>query len=212
MDGSSRKNDEKLSPLEIYGDVRRISRIFFFFSIVILASMVSSIFILFSNNDITQIIIVVAAMPLVLVGMYFSARRAFEPATIFLSTILFVMITLISTSGNGIHHLGNLGFPAILILSSLVIRKKTLVFLTGFAIVCVAWLVFGELLGLYTPQAWEHSVPGDFYSVAMILIATTVMVRLIVESLYESRRETQKERASASAPRSAWPTMPCTTP
>jgi diguanylate cyclase (GGDEF)-like protein len=193
MDGSSKKNDEKLSPLEIYGDVRRISRIFFFFSIVILVSMVSAIFILFSNHDIIQIAIVVATIPLVLVGMHFTARRAFEPATIFLAVILFLLITIISTSGNGIHHLGNLGFPAILILSSLVTRKKTLVFLTGFAIVCVAWLVFGELLGLYTPKTWQHSVPGDFFSIAMILIATTVMVRLIVESLYESRRETQKE-------------------
>jgi len=55
------------------------------------------------------------------------------------------------------------------------------------------WLVFGELAGLYTPAPLERSVPGDFVTVTVLLIATAFMVRLLTESLFQSSLEVQKE-------------------
>jgi diguanylate cyclase (GGDEF)-like protein len=180
-------------PLYIYGDIQRITRIFFIFTILILVSLMGGIIILVLNGNILQAFFLTAGLPLVGVGVFFISRKKFENAAIFLAIILFSLITLVSTFGLGIHHISNLGFPAILIVASMVIRKRTLVFLTLYAIACDAWLVFGELSGAYTPEPLGKSVIGDFFSVTIILIATAIMVRMLTEAVFQSSLEVQKE-------------------
>ncbi len=68
-----------------------------------------------------------------------------------------------------------------------------MVVLTIFCMLCVAWLVFGDVYGLYTPNQVVHSVPGDFFSTSLILVATAVMVRLISEAMFKSNRRLQQE-------------------
>jgi diguanylate cyclase (GGDEF)-like protein len=193
MNGFSRKIKDGSSPLNFYGDVQKISRIFSFLSITILVSLTIEFILLYLSTDFIQAAFVGGSIPLVLISLYLISKREFEKTALFLVITLFLLITIISTSQLGIHHIANLGFPAILIVASLVIRKKTLYFLTAFAILCAAWLVFGELLGLYTPKVLVRSVPGDFFSVAIIFIATALMVRLLTESLYQSGLDVQKE-------------------
>lgn len=193
MNDPSPNHKAGFSPLNIYGDIQRITRLFYFFAVLILVSISAGIIILLLSKDNLQAAFLGITLPLVFIGFVFISRKEFEKAAIFLALILFLMITIVSTSGLGIHHISNFGFPAILIVASLVIRKRTLVFLTIFSIACVAWLVFGELLGLYTPHILERSVPGDFFSVTIMLIATSIMVRLLTESLFQTSREVQKE-------------------
>jgi diguanylate cyclase (GGDEF)-like protein len=186
---------QKATPnlLDIYGDIQRITRIFYVFTFVILASFIAGIFILLSHNDNSQAAFLTACLPLILLGLFFISKKEFERAAIFLAIILFSLLTIIATNGLGIHQISNLGFPAILIVSSLVIRKRTLIVITGFAIACAGWLVFGEVWGVYSPQVLEKSVPGDFFSVAVMIIATSIMVRLLTESVFQSSLEVQKE-------------------
>ena len=68
-----------------------------------------------------------------------------------------------------------------------------MVILTLYTIGCVAWLVFGELSGAYTPAVLVQSVPGDFFSAPLILILTALMVRLLTETLFQSNLQLQKE-------------------
>jgi diguanylate cyclase (GGDEF)-like protein len=193
MNSSLPTNSDDFNPLAIYGDVRRIARIFFVFNLIILISLGAGIVILLANGNALQAEFLGATLPLVLIGFFLISKKKFEAAAIFLAVILFLLITIVATSGLGIHHISNFSFPAILIVASLVTRKRTLVFLTIFAIACVAWLVFGELAGLYTPAPLERSVPGDFVTVTVLLIATAFMVRLLTESLFQSSLEVQKE-------------------
>lgn len=181
--------------LNIYGNVQRIKRIYTLFTTLILVGFIAGILILISNDNWLQVIVVGATIPLVLLSYYFIRKTRFELASVFLAVILFTLITIISTSGQGIHAITNLGFPAILIIASLVIRKRTLIFLVFYAILCVAWLVFGELLGLYQPGPWARSVPGDFFTVLVIIVATTVMVRSLTEALFRSHQDVQRELA-----------------
>ena len=93
----------------------------------------------------------------------------------------------------GIHHISNLAFPAILIIASLVTRKRTLLFLTLYTIGCLAWLVFGELTGTYTPTGFVKSIPGDFFSATLAILVTAFMARLLTESLFQGNLQLQKE-------------------
>ena len=193
MKESTPKSSTDFNPLEIYGDTQRIARIFYIFTAVILVSLSIGVIILLLNKNTFQAALLVISLPLVLLGFFWTSRKKFESVAIFLAILMLLVITVISTTGLGIHSLSNFGLPAILIVASLVIRKRTLIFLTVFAIACTAWLVFGELSGLFTPDVLVRSVPGDFFTMAVMLIATSIMARLLTESLYQTTRDVQKE-------------------
>jgi diguanylate cyclase (GGDEF)-like protein len=193
MNEPSPKPSTDFNPLDAYGDTQRITHIFNIFTTVIFFSLGAGIFILLSNRNIFEAISLTVALPLVLFAFFFIKRKQFEITAVFLAIILFLLLTFISTSGLGVHSLSNFGYPAILIVASLVMRKRTLVFLTIIAITCVAWLVFGELAGTFKPDTLVKSVPGDFFTLAVMLIATSFMSRVLSESLFQSNREVKKE-------------------
>lgn len=181
-------------PLEVYGDLQRITKIFYWFTGVILASLIFSLVnIFFSDKDPYRAYFILLYIPLILSAFFFIRNQNFEVAAVFLAIVLFLLITLIATTGLGIHHLSNLGFPTILIVASLVTRKRTMIFLTLFAVGCTAWLVFGELSGAYTPGPLTRSVPGDFFTTMVVLIATAFMVRFLTEALFRSNRQLKDE-------------------
>ncbi len=176
-------------------EISQITRIFYSFSVLILVSIIGGIFTLLSNHNTTQAIFLAAALPMVLVGSLFISRQKYEAAAVFLAIVLFTLLTIISTTGLGIHNISNFGFPAILIVASLVIRRRTLVYLNLFAVACLAWLVYGELLGVYTPKVLVKSVPGDFFSMTIMFIATSVMVQILTDAVFKSSLEAKKELA-----------------
>ncbi len=180
-------------PLDIYGDPQRIAKIFTWFTVVILASQVAGIFIVLTTNSIlTAAIIVISILP-VLATFFFIRRRKFEQAALFLALDSLFATTLIATDGLGIHHISSFAYPTILIVASLVTGRRTMVFLTLFTIACVAWLVFGELAGAFTPKVLNRSVPGDFLSAAVIIAITAFMVRFLSEVVLHTNRRLQEE-------------------
>jgi PAS domain S-box-containing protein len=180
---------------EVYGDVYRIQRIFYWFIALITGGLIAGIFtVLTTGNIFSATLLFITILPVC--GTYFLVRSMrFEEATVFLAIVLICMNTFIATKGLGIHHISNLAYPAILIIASLVIRRRTLAFLTLFTIGCVAWLVFGELNNLYTPGTLVRSVPGDFISSAIIIIVTAVMSRTLSDSLFQILRRLRGELA-----------------
>jgi diguanylate cyclase (GGDEF)-like protein len=189
----STENQTDFETLNIYGNLQRIRRIYLLFGLVTLCGFIIGMIILGLHGDWLQVAFMGTSSLVVLVCFPLILKNKFELATIVLALVLFSLITLISTYGLGIHAITNLGFPAILILASLVIRKRTLALIFAYAVVCVAWLVFGELLDLYQPTILVRSVPGDFFTVLVILICTAIMVRLLTESLFTSHREVRQE-------------------
>jgi len=193
MMNSSTNQTAGSHPLDVYGDAQRITRIFYWFTGLLFAGLIAGILISLSAGDVLPAIYVgFGALP-VLASLYFIRRKKFELAAAFLAIVLISLITLVATNDLGIHHISVVGYPAVLIVASLVIRKRTMALLTIYTVVCAAWLVFGELSGAYTPATLVHSLPGDFFSVSIIIILTAVMVRLVTESLFQSNRQLQKE-------------------
>lgn len=144
------------------------------------------------SDALSTIVIGVSLLP-VIASLYFIQREQFELTAVLLAMVLISMVTLIATGGLGIRQISVLGYPAILIVASLVIRRRTMVLLTLYNIACAAWLVFGASSGAYTPDMPVRSTAGDFFSVTVILILTASMVRLVSESLLQSHRQMQKE-------------------
>ena len=180
-------------PMEAYGNLQRITTIFHWFIALLLLGLIAGIFIVLSVNDfIGATLIAIGILP-VLASIYFIRLQKFEATAVFLAIVLISLITLTATRGLGIHHLSIIGYPAILIVASLVVSKRIMIMLTLYNILCVAWLVFGELSGAYTPTILVRSVVGDFFSVSIILTITAVMVHLLTKSLFRSSVLLQSE-------------------
>jgi PAS domain S-box-containing protein len=185
--------ENPLPLMEIYGDAQRISTIFYWFITLLLFGLVAGILIVLSVNDTRGAVFMAIGILPVLSSIYLIRRRQFELTAAALAVLLISLITLMATRGLGIHHISILGYPAILIVASLVTRKRTMVIITLYNILCVAWLVFGELSGAFVPTVLVRSVVGDFFSVAITLILTALMVRLVSETLFESLSRLQIE-------------------
>ena len=193
MNLASKKKNETDMQLLSYGDPEKTARVFFLFTGVTLVAMFAGIFILLSHGDRQEAILVALTTLPILASMYFVRRKAFEWAARFIAVLMILMITVLSTRGLGIHAISNLGYPAILIVASLVTRRRTMIFLTLVTVGCVAWLVFGELAGAFTPTVLVRSVPGDFFTAALVIIAAAFMVRQISELSFEANRKLQQE-------------------
>jgi len=183
-------------PLENYGDPQRIARIFYWFiALIALGLVVGAIIVAIANTPGTTFYLTAMAVCVfpVLAAPYFVRRKQFEFAAVMLALILMALITAIASKGMGIHHVTIMVYPVILIIASLVMRKRVMTLLTALTVGCVAWLVFGELYGLYTPATLSQSVPGDFFTVSLIVIVTAVMVRFITESLFRVNKRLQQE-------------------
>jgi hypothetical protein len=74
-------------------------------------------------------IIALTLLP-VLASLYFVHKARFETAATLLAVVMSTAITIIATKGLGIHHLSIIGYPAILIIASLVTRKRTMLLIT----------------------------------------------------------------------------------
>ena len=153
--------DPKSLPLgEIYGNVHRIKTIFYWFITLILTGMLGGIFIVLENRTNVAAMLMLAGSAPVAATYYLVRRQQFELAAVFLSVVLILINTMLATNGLGIHHISVLAYPAILIVASLVTKKRTMIFLTAFVIACVGWLVSVSYthLDVYKRQIYCRSV------------------------------------------------------
>jgi signal transduction histidine kinase len=179
--------------MDVYGDPRKISRIFNRFIVLIIVGFAAGIVFEISNENFLAAALVGIFLIPVLTSLYFIHRRQFEMTAIILAVILISLITVVATTGQGIRQVSVLAYPAVLIVASLVIRKRIMVFLTLYNIGCVAWLIFGELSGVYSPDRPSYTTPGEFFIAAIVLGFTAVMVRLLTEILFQNNLHLQKE-------------------
>jgi PAS domain S-box-containing protein len=185
--------NHRMLPIEYYGNLQQITRIFHWFMAAILVGLLSGlVIVLATHKDLAAVIIAISILP-VMAAFILIRKGYFEASAIFLALLLLTLITFISTIGLGIHHISILGYCAILIVASLVTKKRTMAFLTLYTVGCVAWLVFGELSGAYQPTVLVRSVPGDFFTASLIIIITAVMVRIMSEALFKSTSQLKKE-------------------
>lgn len=158
---------------------------------VLLALIVNQ---LLKSRYIEAMIILIGILPIVISLMLIRKGKLSLPITIFaIGSIL--LLTYISTVGNGIHDVAIMAFPLILIVTGLILRGRVLPYLTGAIILCLAWLVFGHALGLYSPAGGLSSQIEDFLFASAILLITSNAVQLLVGNIHRSLTHAKEEIA-----------------
>jgi len=177
----------------IYGDNDRITTIFYIFVISILVGLTAGFFIVLTTGNVVSALFILTGLLAAFFSLLLIRRKKFESAAVFLAVMLMVLNTILSTRGVGIHNISNIAYPVILIIASMVVNKRKMVVLTFSTVLCIAWLVFGELSGLYTPTVLVRSVPGDFFSAALIVVFTAIMMYRVTDTLFQSLFNLQDE-------------------
>jgi signal transduction histidine kinase len=116
------------------------------------------------------------------------------PLAIFTITAI-LLITYISTVGQGIYDVAVIGFPLVLIVTGLILRGRVIPYLTTFIILCMAWLVFGDILGFYSPSINTKSKTEDFFYASAIILVTSTAVHYLVRNIHRSLSRAQEEIA-----------------
>jgi len=138
------------------------------------------------------LVISIGVLP-ILVSILLLRRGLLSLPSAILSTDLILLLTWLGSIGRGIYDVGSIGYPVILILAGLILRGRVILYLSGLIILSLAWLVFGDMLGLYTPRFVSVSQPEDFFYACMIILIASNAVYLLVRNIYQSLSRAQKE-------------------
>src|SRR5258706_1289739 len=115
---------ESRSFVEAYGDAQRITTIFNWFIALLAAGLIAGTIIVLVFHDLSKAKILAIGTVPVLASLYLIRLQKFELTATVLAILLISLITIIATKGLGVHHISILGYPAMLIVASLVTRKR----------------------------------------------------------------------------------------
>ena len=145
-----------------------------------------------SGNYRNALITAFGVLPIIVSIIFLRQNSVSVPSTILAVTII-LLITALSTFGQGIYDIGVLGFPVILIVAGLILRGRVILYLALLIIACMGWLVFGNLYNFYTPKIITGAVSEDFfYGSIIILIAGNAVYRL-VHNIYRNLSLAEEE-------------------
>ncbi len=112
--------------------------------------------------------------------------------------LIFIIITLVTvtvavTFGQGIHDIGIIAYPMIIVVVSLILNRREYFIISGITLGALAWLVFGELFGLF--HAKPITTPGgaDFIVVGVIFMVAVLVVDSLAENMRRNLRRANQE-------------------
>jgi signal transduction histidine kinase len=178
-----------------YGNEEQIAEILrwvAFSSIFILSALIITK--LTRGMYVDALVILVSILAIVLSLALIRKGMLSLPLTIFAVNAI-LLLTYLSTVGLGIYDIAIIGFPLVLIVTSLILRGRVIPYLTGFIILCMAWLVFGDILGFYSPKVVLKSHAEDFFFASAIILVTSNAVYLLVKNIHQSLVRAQEEIA-----------------
>lgn len=138
------------------------------------------------------LIIAIGLLPIIYSIILLRQNKVSLPSSILAVTII-LLITWLAMVGQGIYDIGILGYPVILIVAGLMLRGRMILFLTTFVILCMSWLAFGDILGLYEPTRYAQSSPEDFFIGSVIILVAGNAIYRLVKNLYNNLTQAEQE-------------------
>lgn len=152
---------------------------------------------LLTSSYINALATAIGIIPII-VSIILIRRGGISAPSVILAVTIILLITWLATLSQGIYDISVLGYPVILIAAGLILRGRVIMYLTFLIILCMAWLVFGDIYHLYEPVVLAHANPQDFFIAGIImLIAGNVVYRLVrnvYKNLYRAEQEIEMRK------------------
>src|SRR5215207_9460390 len=170
-----------------------IKVVLFWISLVILIGLSSLSILFFMDGLATELVAMGISAMLVLFALELNRRNNTQLAGTIIAVALTTMITVLATIGQGIYDIAVMGYPAVLIVATLILKRNTTIYLTIFLIACIGWLIFGDTYGIYQPQFPDQSYTRQFYVASIIVIMTALVVQFLSQIVRNSAMATSHE-------------------
>ena len=135
----------------------------------------------------------------IFISLFFLNRGAISAPSTILAVTIILLITWLATFGQGPYDIGVLGYPVILLVAGLFLRGRVLMYIAFGIILCLAWLVFGDIYGLYKPLYITISNPEDFFIGSIIILVAGNAVYRLTRNVYRSLAHSKQEIESRKA-------------
>lgn len=160
--------------------------------IYILGSMVLLVMDLIWGNSSLNIFIILGIclqiIPLLLV------LQGNLPASSFATTTLYIgFTTIFATLGQGIRDYVIMIYPVIITFAGLTIRQRGLIVSTFLTLLCLAWLILGEMYGWFMVTRFDLPTYFDLFFVFLLIVVASITVRFLVSNLEDRHEQTRKE-------------------
>jgi signal transduction histidine kinase len=144
------------------------------------------------GNYRNALIIAIGIIPIVVSLILLKQDAVSVPSTVLAITII-LLITCLATFGQGIYDIGVLGFPVILIVAGLILRGRMILYLALLIIVCMGWLVFGDIWNLYEPLYSPQANGEDFFIASIIILVAGNAVYRLARNVYHNLSRAEQE-------------------
>lgn len=178
---------------------RQIARILFVIIIGILVTCLVTVVAGLYWGETMMISITLAGAISLALPLWLLARGHISTSGLIVAVISLGIATGTATVGQGIHDYVVMAYPTIIIIASLITRRRGFVLLCLLTVASIGWLVYGEAEGLFvtnpiTPPDW-----ADFLIMLSLLMMAALAVSLLVKNmrlgLMQARQELiQRER------------------
>ncbi|MEP6894783.1 MAG: hypothetical protein ABI986_04160, partial [Chloroflexota bacterium] len=118
---------------------------------MVLIGLGSLLILFFMDGMKIELIVIGISMAPILLALELNRRNQIQAAGSIMAVALIIMVTVLATVGQGIYDIAVMSYPAILIIASLILRRNSTIYLTIFSILCLGWLIFGNIYGFYQP-------------------------------------------------------------
>jgi GAF domain-containing protein len=161
--------------------------------------LISGIFFKSAENRSSSIAFTLTLI-LEIISLVFTLRGSPLLAKIVVPTALVTAVTFSAISANGLHDLSMLGFPTVIVVSVLLLRKRSIYIATPLAVAGVEIVAISDMLGFTNSTMAEKTDITDALIAAVLVIAVSALLQLLVSRLNDSLNESRRnEIAQAEA-------------
>ena len=178
------------SPLENERQIANVLRwlarsaVFIFLALLIAA--------LSENQYREALAISIGIIPILISNLLIRRGMVSVPSAI-LTIVMILLLTWLATVGYGIHDFSIIGYPVIMVFAGLILRGSVTPYLTGLIVLCLGWLVYGNILGLYDPLIARGADADDFFIVTAVILVASNAVHLLTENMHQSLARAREE-------------------
>ncbi len=108
---------------------------------------------------------------------------------------LFIAVTYSAINANGLHDLSMLGFPTVIVVGALLLRKRSILITTPIAVICVEIVAFADITGITKSDMAQKTDAADALIAGVLVIAISALLQLLIIRLNESAEEARKNEA-----------------
>jgi GAF domain-containing protein len=135
------------------------------------------------------------------IALLFNFRGNLLPGKIIIPIALLIAITYTAISINGMHDISMLGFPIAIVVSALLLRKRSLIFITPLTVISIGIVAYTDLSGINTSVGSGLTGVDDLIIAIVVTALMASLLQLLITRLNESvldARKNEQEQIKAN--------------